>query len=236
MMEIIKWFSALLLLVGLAACRPQSAGESPTGKDDLLHEMVDTSDKPQERRPGFTDDYTSTNRGIWQKPELIIDLLGTLDNKTVADIGAGTGFFSFRIAPKAKKVIAIDIDPRFVEYLDSARVRELPPSIQNRIEPRLAAPDNPNLAPKEADIVLIVNTYMYIKNRVAYLKNLKTGLTDGGTLIIVDFKKKRTPLGPPAELRIPLFQTEEELYEAGYRNIQTNDTALDYQYIVIAQK
>ena len=227
--------ASCLLLGALLACQPEAGeqGQTDEGRPRIEAPPLDTS--RSERKAGFTEDYLSTNRGIWQKPELVLNLLGDLDDKTVADIGAGTGFFSLRLAPKAKKVIAIDIDPRFVDFLDSMKVRQLPPEVRPRLETRLAEPDDPLLAPNEADVVLIVNTYMYIKDRIAYLENLRRGISPGGTLLIIDFKKKRTPVGPPSDVRIPLYQVEEELYEAGYTNVQTNDTALDYQYLVIAQ-
>lgn len=228
---------ALALL--LIACRPeQSDQQQRTGPETPETERPpDTSlSESSDRKPGFTEDYLNTNRLIWQKPEMIINLLGSLENKTIADIGAGKGFFALRLAPKAEKVIAIDIDPRFTEYLDSLKHEVLPEDMQGHLETRLANPNDPHLRPGEVDIVMIVNTYMYMKNRVAYLSNLKEGLKEGGTLLIIDFKKKRTPLGPPSEYRIPLYLVEEELIEAGYENIQTNDTALDYQYIIFAEK
>jgi SAM-dependent methyltransferase len=231
--------AGMLMLIGCTACQTDHSSEQQAEMpDSLTTDDPDTADaaKRAPRKPGFTEDYVSTNRVLWQKPEMVINLLGDLENKTVADIGAGRGYFALRMASKAKKVIAIDIDPRFINYVDSIKTRELPPEIQPRLETRLAEPDDPNLNPEEADIVLIVNTYMYMKNRVEYLKNLKNGIVPGGTLLIIDFKKKRTPIGPPSQFRIPLYQVEEELYEAGYVNVRTNDTALDYQYLIMAEK
>lgn len=230
-------FPLFLILLAGVSCRQDDGSRQNPKRPQIEAPPLDTTvgSKPGERRAGFTEDYLSTDRGIWQKPELVMNLLGDLENKTVADIGAGTGFFALRLTPYAKKVIAVDIDPRFINFLDSLKVRVLEPEIQSRLETRLATPDDPRLNPGEADIVLIVNTYMYVKNRVDYLKNLREGISPGGTLLIIDFKKKRTPVGPPSDIRIPLFQVEEELYEAGYKNIQTNDTALDYQYIIIAE-
>ena len=222
----------ILSLIGLSACRNDSAPALPPPSADTTDQ---SSDVPP-RKPGIADDYLNTNRVIWQKPDLVLQQLGDLKDKTVADIGAGTGFFSLRLASVAKKVIAIDIDPRFVSHLDSLKKLELPTDIQPRLETRLAKPNDPNLRPSEADVVVIVNTYMYIKDRVGYLRNLKNGLSDGGRLLIVDFKKKRMPLGPPQDIRVPLFLAEDELYEAGYRDIATNDTSLDYQYIITARK
>jgi SAM-dependent methyltransferase len=208
------------------------------GPQELPPSLRDTVEAPQRTpgAPGFTEDYINADRVIWQKPEMIINLLGDLQDKVVADIGAGKGFFAFRMAQIAKRVIAIDILPQFIDYLDSVKQLELPEALQYRLETRLAAPDNPRLQPNEVDIVIIVNTYMYIKDRPQYLRTLREGIKDGGALVIVDFKRKRTPIGPPSNLRIPLYQVEEELEAAGYKHIDSNDTALDYQYIVLAKK
>jgi cyclopropane fatty-acyl-phospholipid synthase-like methyltransferase len=136
----------------------------------------------------------------------------------------------------ADKVIAIDVDSRFINYLDSVKVRILPDNLQSKLETRLTTPDSPALQNEEVDVVVIVNTFMYVDNHPAYLKRLKKGMKEGGKLLIIDFKKKRTPVGPPEDIRQPLYVIENELYDAGYTNILTNDTSLDYQYIVIAEK
>ncbi len=234
------WVSVVGMTLLFTACQTDTGnvGDLPNDPAPLAKDTAaeDAAAKPPPKNKGFAEDYVNTNRVIWQKPEMIINLMGELKNKTVADIGAGRGFFALRLAPKAEKVIAIDILPRFIDYLDSVKVMELPENIQPKLETRLAEPNDPNLNPSEADLVLIVNTYMYIKDRTSYLQTLKEGIREGGKLLIVDFKKKRTPIGPPSDIRIPLFQVEEELYEAGYRDISTNDTALDYQYILTAQK
>lgn len=227
-----QWISALILLAVFMA---SSACEWK--KDQLPPDLP--QDRPGEAEntlPGLEEDYLNTNRVIWQKPEVVINLLGDIREKTIADIGAGSGFFSLRLAPLAKKVIAIDIEPKFVLYLDSIRHIELAPEIAERLEPRLAKAQDARLRPKEVDIVLIVNTYMYIDQRVDYLKRLSEGIRPNGKILIIDFKKKRTSLGPKMEIRVPQFQVEEELELAGFRILQSNDTALDYQYILLAEK
>ena len=185
---------------------------------------------------GFAADYENQNRVIWQKPEMVVDMLGDLTNKTVADIGAGTGHFALRLAKKARRVIAVDIDRKFTDYIDSVKVYELTKPYQERLITRLATEADPALEEEELDVAVIVNTYMYVENRTEWLKKIADGLKPGGRIIIIDFKRKRTPVGPPSRYRVPLYMAEEELEAAGLVNIQTNDAALDYQYIVSAER
>lgn len=180
-------------------------------------------------------DFEDKDRGIWQKPELVISFLGDIKDETVADIGAGTGYFTFRLVPKAKKVIGIDIDPRFINFLDSVKVR-LPEIYQDRFESRLSKFDDPLLKPGEADNVVIVNTYAYIENRIQYLKTLYKGIAPGGQLLIIDFKKNNLPIGPPDEFKVSLAQVEQELNAAGFKVAKIDKDVLDYQYIVLANK
>jgi SAM-dependent methyltransferase len=178
-------------------------------------------------------DIQDPTRVIWQKPEMVINIFGDLKDKVVADIGAGTGFFAFRLVPKCKKVLALDIDPRFINFIDSART-QLPPTMRVRLVPRLVEANDPQLAEAETDNVLIVNTYMYLTNRVAYLNTLKKGMKKGGKILIVDYKEKMIPEGPKVELKLPLSVVEKELLQAGFQNITTDDTSLAYQYIITA--
>lgn len=183
-------------------------------------------------RSGFNESYVNTGREVWQKPEMVLNLFDNLSSKTVADIGAGSGFFTFRLAALAKKVIAVEIDQEIVDTLKKIT----PPELKNKIEVRLALPNDPQLQEEEVDAVLIVNTYIYLDNRAEYLANLWKGMKVGGKLVISDFKKKQTEVGPDIDIRVPLHEVERELEEAGFQLINTDDTSLDYQYIVLAVK
>lgn len=200
-----------------------------------------TSSEMPRPRPGagsfenLVADYESKDRVIWQKPGMVISQLGELEGKTVADIGAGTGYFTFRMVPRAKKVIGVDIDPRFIDFMDSVKVR-LPEQYQSRFESRLAKPDDPMLKPEEADAVIIVNTYGYIENRVQYLRTLSKGMSAGATLLIIDFKKNNLPIGPADAYKVALNQVERELEAGGFDIDKIDNESLDYQYIILASK
>ncbi len=171
--------------------------------------------------------FEAPERATWQKPEMVIGLLEPLEGKTVADIGAGSGYFTFRMAAKASRVIAIDIDPRFIDYVEEKG--------NPKVEARLTTPDSPGLRQGEADAVLIVNVYHHIDDRVNYLKKLKAGMADGGVLLIVDYKKEPTPHGPPVEIRVAESEVEEELKQAGFTVELMDREGLPEQYILRAK-
>jgi SAM-dependent methyltransferase len=179
--------------------------------------------------------YESPDRVIWQKPDLVIEQLGEVEGKVVADLGAGTGYFSRRIAYKGARVIAIDIDPRMIEWMKEQKAK-FPEEIRDRLIIRQADPDNSHLKTNEVDKVLLVNTYSYISDRVAYFTRLKSAIRRGGIMVIIDFKKKETPFGPALEERMDATDVEKELKEAGYDILKVDEESLEYQYIIKAQR
>jgi len=176
-------------------------------------------------------------RYAWQKPEFVIDLLGQLDDQVVADIGAGTGYFAFRLVSKAEKVIAVDIDPNMIDLMELFK-DNLDTVTQAKIDMRLATPDDPQLQEEEVDVVIIINTIGYIDERVAYLQNLIKSLKPEGFLFIVDFKMKRIPddIAPSSDFRVNMLELEEDLMKSGFETVDVDDKSLDYQYIVKAFK
>jgi ubiquinone/menaquinone biosynthesis C-methylase UbiE len=174
--------------------------------------------------------FESPQRLEWQKPDKVIQMLQPLSGKTVADIGAGTGYFSFRLASRASKVIAIDVDPKFIEYLN----KEVKKNNYKNIEVRQTSTQTPGLKEQEADKVLIVNTYHHIDKREDWLKSLKKGMKKEGALYIVDFKKGKLPEGPPDEYKLSSAQAVQELEKAGFYPTQIDTQTLAYQYIIIA--
>ncbi len=176
----------------------------------------------------------NTKRENWQKPNAII---GNFDmsEKVVADIGAGTGYFTFRMAPAVKKVIAIDVDERALKYINEKKGL-LPDNYGDRIETRLAEYHDPKLKEKEADFVLLVNTYYLIQDRISYFKNLYKCVNDNGQLVIVDYKKEDFPIGPPTKDKLSAEKVKEELTTCGFKEVSIDKNSLEYQYIITAAK
>ena len=181
------------------------------------------------------DEWESTKRVIWQKPEMVISLIENIEQKTVADLGAGSGYFAFRLAGRAKKVIALDIDPQMIAFMDSVKYHQLTESRFDRFEARLCAKDDARLKIAEVDAVLLTNTYLYIQDRVTYFSNLQKSLTPKGRIVIVDWKPGNFPVGPEEGIKLSTFDVTQELQQAGYKIINVDETSLKYQYIIIAE-
>lgn len=237
----IKFFSGIFLLILLFSCSSRDnnnhANGNPGQNTFTQQQPIDETDEKIDQYLSSEDfdelvqSYEDPSRVEWQNPDLVLDKLGNLEGRVVADIGAGSGYFTFRMAQTAKKVIAIDIDPRFLEYIDE-RKEESPGIIPERIETRQAEENDPTLDRAEADIALVVNTYHYLDNRSEYFKKVKQGLSKDGFLVIVDFKNMPMPVGPPEELKVAPEMVVKELREAGFMEFTIDEKSLQYQYII----
>ena len=176
--------------------------------------------------------FESPERESWQMPDSVIALLGDIEGKTIMDIGAGTGYFAFRMAEKGAKVIAADVDERFQGYIQEQKAERGDSLVSLRLLPY----DNPLLEPGEVDHVIIVNTYHHIHDRIEYFKKVLEGLKPNGSLMVVDYKKEDSPKGPPMEHRMAYEKIGNELEEVGFPNIQVDTETLAYQYILMAFK
>ncbi len=195
--------------------------------------------KPKRISPPSLEDRISLaqsenlGRSSWQKPTFIVSKLGEVDGKTIADIGSGTGYFTFHIAFMNAKVIAVDIDKEMLNFIDSFKTGVT--SDIGAIETRIAEPDNPKLKPEEVDKALIVNTIGYIDDLSDYLAILRLGIKKGGILVISDYKAPDTHVPAPTADKIVSVDTlKNDLLEAGYVDIEIDDSTLEYQYVVTA--
>lgn len=175
--------------------------------------------------------FESPERDAYQQPEKVLSYLGNLQNKKVIDIGAGSGYFSVKLADKGAKVIAADVSDEFQMALKK-RIEE---NQLKNIELRKIPYDSPNLADKEVDRVLIVNTYHHIENRSEYFTKVKKGTKSDGELVIIDFFKTEIPMGPPTDHKVSIDEVIAELKKAGYAHFEINVDLLPYQYIIKAK-
>jgi cyclopropane fatty-acyl-phospholipid synthase-like methyltransferase len=183
------------------------------------HKQPDHMDRHFDNAERWAKEFDDPSRDAWQMPERVIEALALGPGQSVADIGAGTGYFSVRLARSsaAPAVYAVDIEPAMVAYLNARAAKE---GLKNLTAVQAAAA-SANL-PSPVDTILIVDTYHHIPSRVAYFGALKSSLKPGGRLAVIDFRKD-SPSGPPAEFRFTPEQISKELAEAGYALVQQHE-------------
>jgi arsenite methyltransferase len=186
-------------------------------------------DHRHERFPPET--YERAGRDEWQKPEQVVNALRLRPGSVVADIGAGSGYFTRRLAAKVLPggiVYAVDIDENMLRHIHKTVEKQ---ALRN-IVPVLSATNDPMLAPGSVDVIFICNTYHHFTNRADYNKRLARALKKGGRLVIVDYHKKQLPVGPPPDEKLSAEDVAKELSSAGFK-LSQNQQLLPYQYFLV---
>jgi arsenite methyltransferase len=173
-------------------------------------------------------------RDEWQKPDEVIEALNLQRGQFVADVGAGSGYFTLRLARAVGtkgSVFAVDVDKGMLEYLHQRTAKE---KLDNVKVMQVPAHD-PLLIEGSLDMIFICNTYHHLEDRDVYLRKLRKALKPHGRLVIVDFHKKEgMPVGPPPHMRLSEETVRKELQNAGLEVVEQL-SFLPYQYMLIAQ-
>jgi predicted methyltransferase len=172
------------------------------------------------------------DRDIWQRPDEIMDALAVADGSVVADIGAGAGWFTVRLARRVGPngvVYAQDIQPQMLEAIERRVARE---GLQN-VETRLGEGSLPNLPEGAIEAILVVDVYPEVEDRVSLLRNLAAALVPGGRLGIVNYTPGEGGPGPaPGEgVRVERAAVEADARAAGLRVLDAQ--ALPYHYLLV---
>lgn len=158
--------------------------------------------------------YEGWGRDSWQKPDAVVAVLQLDAGDRIADLGAGGGYFTFRLADAVGAggtVYAVDVDDGMIEYLRERAVEEG----RKNIEIIRAAYDDPRLTADGVDMIFTANTYHHLEDRPAYFRNAKKYLRPGGRVAIIDlngegwFAYLFSHFTPPEQIR-------KEMKAAGY--------------------
>lgn len=145
-----------------------------------------------------------------------MDMLGITSGKNVADVGAGSGWFTISAAKRVGntgRVYAVDINPAAIHYIDERIQRE---QIEN-VRTILGKADNPELPPNSVDAVLLLKTYHEVAEPVALLRNLRAALRPGARVGIIDRDGNGEDHGVHKNIVL------REAGEAGYRLLEEHD-------------
>lgn len=189
---------------------------------------------PPESTSAYIRALEDPSRVEWQKPDEVVEKLGLKAGEAVADLGAGSGYFTLRFAQAvgpAGKVYAVDVDRGMLDNIER-RAKEA--HLEN-VQLVLAEPHDPKLPASSVDLIFICDTLHHISDRATYYPLLVRALRPGGRLVNIDFHKKPLPVGPPVAMKIAKEDMIEEVKPAGFHVVKDFDF-LPYQYFLIFQR
>ena len=189
-----------------------------------------------ERMPNvmeYLDRLDRPERDQDQKPAQVVDALALEQGMAIADLGAGSGYFTRRfveVVGDTGKVYVIDIEPEALKHVEESLVHMHRPFEAEFI---LARPDNPKIPIESVDLIFICNTYHHLEDRPNYFLNVKSSLKPGGRIAIIDFyhDERSGELSFPKRHLVPKEKAIEEMTEAGY-TLAREHTFLTKQYFL----
>jgi arsenite methyltransferase len=171
-------------------------------------------------------------RDAYQKPHEVLTALAIKSGETIADIGAGSGYFTFRLSHfvgEKGKIYAVDVSPDMILYINR-RMRDLK---VNNVISILADPDDPLLPDRAVNRFFFSDSWHHIENQKKYLSLMKRMLKPRGEIVMIDFhKKKEITVGPPLEMRIAREDLIKQMEQNGFR-LAKEHTFLPYQYFLV---
>jgi ubiquinone/menaquinone biosynthesis C-methylase UbiE len=174
-----------------------------------------------------------SSRGIEEQPEAAIAALNLKPTSVVADIGAGTGYFSFRISPKVPegKVLAVDVQPEMIDILNFLKTENQ----ADNVEPILGSVTDPNLPANTVDLALMVDAYHEFEYPKEMMEGIFTALKPGGQVVLIEYRGEN-PLIPIKGLhKMSQKQVKKEMQAVGLLWQETQDP-LPQQHIMVFQK
>lgn len=171
------------------------------------------------------------NRDSYQKPDEVVAALELKEGEAIADIGAGSGYFTFRFSEAVGdqgRVFAVDVNPDMIRHVDQ-RIRDLG---KTNIVTILGEGDDPLLPNRAIERIFICNTWHHIGNQDNYLELMKRALKPDGQVIMVDYKKTELPVGPPVHTKIAKADLLKQMERAGFALLKEHEF-LPYQYFLV---
>ena len=168
-----------------------------------------------------------------EAPSKAIALLELAPNAVLADIGAGSGYYSFRIARRLPrgKVIAVDIQPEMLEFLKAESIRQ---GVKN-VQPHLGAVDDVKLPPASLDAALMVDAYHEFDHPVEMLATLRSALKPKGRIHLLEYRAEDADVPIKPHHKMSVAQARREFEAAGFRFV-VNKPDLPWQHLLVFEK
>lgn len=164
---------------------------------------------------------------------LAIEKLPVTPQSVVADIGAGSGYYTFRVAPKVPegKVYAVEIQQDAIDYLD-AKSKEM--GLDN-VQTIMGSEKSPNLPGSELDLVFMVDVYHELAYPVEMLQNIRASLKEDGKLILLEYRGEDPTIMIKPLHKMTVAQAKKELKANGFKLVE-NGKFMKIQHFLVFEK
>jgi predicted methyltransferase len=172
-----------------------------------------------------------SEREAEEAPSKAIAALGLRPGDVVADIGAGSGYYTVRLARAVGatgRVVATDLQPGMLDLLRAAVARER----LSNVEVVQGGADDPNLPPRTFDLLLMVDVYHELASPQVFVRKLEAALKPGGRLVLIEFRKEDPRVPIREEHKMSVEQVRQELAADGFRIERVIDV-LPWQHIIV---
>ncbi|MEW6490997.1 MAG: class I SAM-dependent methyltransferase [Cyanobacteriota bacterium] len=173
------------------------------------------------------------SREATEQPQKVVEALDLKSTDVVADIGAGTGYFSFRISPLVSegKVLAVDIQPEMLDIIDFLKQEN---HISN-VEPILGSVTEPNLPAESVDLALMVDAYHEFEYPQEMMGGIVRSLKPGGRVVLVEYRRENPLIPIKALHKMTQRQAKKEMKAVGLQWLETQEF-LPQQHVMVFQK
>jgi ubiquinone/menaquinone biosynthesis C-methylase UbiE len=214
-----------LILVAILLLPKMLLAQDAVKRDE--HQMQRLHNDPKAYLGALED----PKRDAYQKPHEVLAALKLKPGEVIADIGAGSGYFTFRLAHNVGekgKVYAVDVSPDMILHIN----RRIRATQANNIVSILADPEDPLLPDQSVNRFFICDVWHHVENPKKYLSLMKKMLRPGGEVVLIDFHKKELPVGPPPQMKIAREDLIQQMQSNGFR-LTKEHTFLPYQYFLV---
>jgi SAM-dependent methyltransferase len=173
------------------------------------------------------------SREATEQPQRVVDALDLKPTNVVADIGAGTGYFSFRISPLVPegKVLAVDIQPEMLDIINFLKKEN---NITN-VEPILGSVTEPNLPNESVDLALMVDAYHEFEYPREIMEGVVRSLKPGGRVALVEYRRENPLIPIKALHKMSQKQVRKEMSAVGLVWLETK-SFLPQQHLMVFEK